>query len=118
MDFYHAVQSLAAVGRALFGEDKDQLQAWLKPLVQQLKNESAVKVIRQREPALAGLPEGLEAQAVAKEVHYFDEHQARMDLSGRTARGPTDWQPTGGSLRSAGPVPVQAPEPILESGGR
>ena len=38
LDFYHAVQHRAAVGRALFGEDKDQLQNWLRPLVQPLKN--------------------------------------------------------------------------------
>src|SRR6266851_5765689 len=49
LDFYHAVQHLAAVGRALFGEDKQKFKAWLKPLVRQLKNESAVKVIRQLE---------------------------------------------------------------------
>lgn len=79
LDFYHAVQHLAAVGRALFGEDKEKLKAWLKPLVKQLKNQSAVKVIGQLEQALAALPGGPAAQAVAKEVGYFHEHQARMD---------------------------------------
>src|SRR5208283_1634913 len=34
LDFYHAVQHLAAVGQALWGEDKAQLKAWFKPLVQ------------------------------------------------------------------------------------
>jgi len=58
LDFYHAVQHLVAVGRALWGEDKVAFKAWLKPLVRQLKNESAVKVIRQLEEALAGLPTG------------------------------------------------------------
>jgi hypothetical protein len=84
LDFYHAVQHLAAVGRALWGEDKAQFRAWLKPLVRQLKNESAVKVIRQLDEALAGLPAGPVAEAVAKEVAYFREHQARMDY--RAAR--------------------------------
>jgi hypothetical protein len=79
LDFYHAVQHLAAVGRALWGEDKGQLKAWLKPLVRQLKNESAVKVIRQLNEALAGLPAGPTADAVAKEVAYFREHEQRMD---------------------------------------
>jgi hypothetical protein len=79
LDFYHAVQHLVVVGRALFGEDKDQFKAWLKPLVKQLKNESAVKVIRNLEQALAALPEGAQAQAVAREVAYFHEHEARMD---------------------------------------
>ncbi len=84
LDFYHAVQHLAAVGRALFGEDPVRFKTWLKPLVKQLKNESAIKVIRQLEAALALLPGGSAAQAVAKEVDYFHEHQARMDY--RAAR--------------------------------
>ena len=79
LDFYHAVQHLAAVGRTLFGEDKSQFRAWLKPLVKQLKNESAVKVIRQLDAVRAGLPDGPAAEAVAKEVAYLHEHQERMD---------------------------------------
>lgn len=79
LDFYHAVQHLVVVGRALFGEDKPRFKAWLKPLVKQLKNESAVKVIRNLEQALAALPEGAESELVAREVAYFHEHEARMD---------------------------------------
>ena len=62
LDFYHAVQHLAAVGRALLGQDKPRLRAWLKPLVKQLKNESAIKVISQLEAILADLPSGPAAQ--------------------------------------------------------
>lgn len=79
LDFYHAVQHLAAVGRTLFGEDKDQLKRWLKPLVKQLKHQAAVKVIRQLEEILSGLPEGPGAVAVQREVDYLREHQERMD---------------------------------------
>jgi hypothetical protein len=79
LDFYHAVQHLVAVGRAVCGEDAAALKAWLKPLVKQLKNESAVKVVRQLEEVLAALPAGVATEAVAKEVNYFHEHQARMD---------------------------------------
>ena len=87
LDFYHAVQHLAAVGQALFGEEPQKLTAWLKPLVKQLKNESAVKVIRQLEEALAGLPDGSVAEAVAQEVNYFHTHQARMDYRNGRRRG-------------------------------
>jgi hypothetical protein len=80
----HAVQPLAAVGRALFGQERDRLKAWLKPLVRQLKNESAITVIRQLEAALVELPSGATAAAVAREVEYFHEHQTRMDY--RAAR--------------------------------
>jgi hypothetical protein len=79
LDFYHAVQHLAAVGRTLFAEDKDQLKAWLKPLVQQLKHQSAVTVIRQLEEILSSLPAGPGAVAVRREVDYLREHQERMD---------------------------------------
>jgi hypothetical protein len=79
LDFYHAVQHLAAVGRALFGEDKEKLKTWLKPLVRQLKHQSAVKVIHQLEQVLSTLPESPTAVAVRREVDYLREHQARMD---------------------------------------
>jgi hypothetical protein len=79
LDFYHAVEHLAAVGRALFGQDEDKFSAWLRPLVQQLKHDSAVKVVRQLEEVLASLSVGPRAQVVAREVNYFREHQPRMD---------------------------------------
>jgi len=89
LDFYHAVQHLVAVGRALWGEDKEKFKAWLKPLVRQLKNESAVKVIGQLDEALAGLPAGPSAEAVAREIAYLREHQERMDYrAGRRAGEP------------------------------
>lgn len=87
LDFYHAVQHLAAVGRALFGEDKVKFKTWLKPLVKQLKNQSAIKVIRQLEEALAGLEAGSAAAAVTREVNYFHEHQERMDYRAGQRRG-------------------------------
>lgn len=87
LDYYHAVQHLAAVGRALFGEDQDKLKGWLKPLVRQLKNQSAVKVVEQLEDILEQLPAGATANAVAKEVAYFQEHQHRMDYRAGRRRG-------------------------------
>jgi len=87
LDFYHAVQHLAAVGRALYGEDPAKLQSWLRPLVQQLKNQSAVQVVEKLEDILAHLPGGATAQAVQKEVDYFHEHQDRMDYRAGRRRG-------------------------------
>ena len=89
LDFYHAVQHLAVVGRALFGEDQERLKAWLKPLVRQLKGGTAAKVIRQLDEALAGLPAGPAVAVVAKEAAYFREHAERMDYrAGRRAGEP------------------------------
>jgi len=102
LDFYHAVQHLAAVGRALFGDDKEKLKSWLKPLIKQLKNQSALKVIRQLEEALAALPSGAAAQAVAKEVAYFHEHRERMDYrAGVRAGEPIGSGPVEATCRQA-----------------
>jgi hypothetical protein len=87
LDFYHAVQHLAAVGQALYGEDQAKLQAWLQPLVRQLKNESAVKVVRALEDALAALPAGAARAKVQTEVDYFHTHQARLDYRNARRRG-------------------------------
>jgi len=102
LDFYHAVQHLAAVGRALFGEHKEKLQAWLKPLIRQLKNESAIKVIRQLEEVLATLPDGPTAVTVAREVDYFRGHQERMDYrAARRAGEPIGSGPVEATCRQA-----------------
>jgi hypothetical protein len=87
LDYYHAVQHLAVVGRALFGEDKAKLKAWLKPLAQQLKNQSAIKVVHQLEDTMAQLPAGASAEVVRREVNYFHEHQDRMDYRAGRRRG-------------------------------
>ena len=79
LDFYHAVQHLAAVGRALFGENQEKLKVWLQPLVKQLKHQSSLKVIRQLEEVLAAMPGTAAAQTVTREVEYFHQHQERMD---------------------------------------
>jgi hypothetical protein len=86
LDFYHAVQHLAAVGKAVFGDDKEKLKAWLKPLVKRLKREPAVKVIRQLEELWKELPQGT-ADTVAKEINYLREHQDRMDYSAALRHG-------------------------------
>lgn len=100
LDFYHAVQHLVAVGRALWGEDQTQFKTWLKPLVRQLKSESAVKVIRQLDAALAGLPPGPGTEIVAKEVAYFHAHRPRMDYrAAQRAREPIGSGPVEATCR-------------------
>jgi hypothetical protein len=100
LDFYHAVQHLAAVGRALFGENQEKLKVWLKPLVKQLKHQSSLKVIRQLEEVLAAMPGGAATQAVAKEVEYFHQHQERMDYrAGRRAGEPIGSGPVEATCR-------------------
>ena len=87
LDYYHAVQHLAAVAEALFGEDKEKLKGWLRPLAKQLKDQSAIKVMERLEEILEGLPKGAKAEAVAKEVNYLKEHKDRMDYRAAQRRG-------------------------------
>jgi hypothetical protein len=87
LDYYHAVQHLAAAGRAIFGEDEAALQQWLRPLRRQLKNESSVKVIAHLEEALSLLPAGSARSTLAKEVNYLNEHRERMDYRQGRRRG-------------------------------
>ena len=87
LDYYHAVQHVAAVGRALFGEDKDKLKEWLRPLARQLKNQSSIKVVRELEEIVATMPTGAAAAAAQKEVNYLQEHQERMDYRAAGRRG-------------------------------
>jgi len=79
LDYFHAVQHMAAVGRVLLGHDKVKFQQWLRPLVKQLKNQSAIKVIGQLEDLMKQMPPGTAADQVEKEVNYLREHQNRMD---------------------------------------
>ena len=89
LDYYHAVQHIAAVGRAIYGEDKEKYRSWLKPLVHQLKNQSAVKVIGQLEAILEGMAPGPAEEEAQKQVNYLREHQERMDYRhGRRAGEP------------------------------
>jgi hypothetical protein len=56
-------------------------------LAQQLKNQSALKVVRKLEDILAEMPAGAAAAAVQKEVNYLQEHQERMDYRAGQRRG-------------------------------
>ncbi|MBI5774630.1 MAG: ISKra4 family transposase [Verrucomicrobia bacterium] len=85
LDYWHAVQHLAEVGRQRFGDDATALHARLAPLKRQLKNDSAVKVLRQLEDLLADLsPDSPAHKTVTAEVAYLHEHRERMDY--RAAR--------------------------------
>jgi hypothetical protein len=85
--FYHAVQHLAAVGRAVCGADAATWQAWLAPLPRQLKHAPAINGVHRLEEVLAPWPTGPAAAVVQREVQYGHEHQDRMDSAGARRRG-------------------------------
>jgi hypothetical protein len=87
LDYYHAVQHLAAVGRVLFGEDKAKFRQWLQPLAKQLKNQSAIKVLGQLEQIMTTMPSGAAVTEMEKEISYLRDHQQRMDYRAGARRG-------------------------------
>ena len=109
LDFYHAVQHLAAVGRTLFGEDQAKLKVWLKPLVKQLKNESAIKVIGQLEEALVQLPGGPAAEAVQRKSTIFTSIRTgwitARDGDAANPLAAARWKPPAGRTSAASNVP-------------
>jgi len=87
LDYYHAMQQLAAVGRAVCGEDAKALRAWLRPLSRQLKQSKTLQVISSIEQALENLGGRKEAEQVREQLEYFKKHQNRMDYAQGKRKG-------------------------------
>ena len=66
----------------MFGEDQARSQRGSSRWARQLKNQLAVKVIRQLKELQRGLPTGPASEAVGKELNCFHEHRERMDYRG------------------------------------
>jgi hypothetical protein len=86
LDFYHAAQHLWAVAEALHGANSPQAQAWINPLLKQLKSGQALKVIRALEEALPG-PDAAQSAVVERELKYLQSHQSRLDYKQARQRG-------------------------------
>lgn len=87
LDYYHAMQHLAAAGRAVCGDDAQALRAWLRPLARQLKQSKTPKVIGSIEEALEKLGGQKAAQEVRGQLEYFKSHQHRMDCARGVGKG-------------------------------
>jgi hypothetical protein len=86
LDFYHAAQHLWAVAEALHGAHSAQAQAWIRPLLQQLRNGQALKVIRTLEELLPEL-DGAKNQVAERELKYLRSQASRMDYKQVRRRG-------------------------------
>jgi hypothetical protein len=86
LDFYHAAQHLWAVAEALHGAHSPQAQAWMKPLLKQLKTGRAPKMIRALEELLPGL-DAAQRPLVQRELKYLQNHQNRLDYGAARERG-------------------------------
>lgn len=86
LDFYHAAQHLWAVAEALHGAGSAEAQAWMKPLLKQLKNGQAPKIIHALEELKGGLEAGPK-EVVGREIKYLQNHQGRLDYREARRRG-------------------------------
>ena len=76
-DLYHVHQHLWAASRQLH-EDPAAAERWYKRMKKSLSVGKAVKVIETMDTALNEL-EGQRQEELRKQLHYFREHQDRMD---------------------------------------
>lgn len=77
LDLYHAEEHLWAVANDLYGKGTPEAQAWVAPLIQQIRDDQTLAVIA----TLAELkPRLLEAQQkkVQTQIEYFEHNAARM----------------------------------------
>lgn len=77
LDLYHAEEHLWAVAHDLYGKGTPEAQAWVAPLLQQVRDDQTVAVIA----SLGELkPRLLEAQQkkVQEQIEYFEHNAHRM----------------------------------------
>src|SRR5208282_5343577 len=86
LDLFHAKEHLWAVARVLHPEDGVAAQKWVGPLLQDLEQDRAEKVIATLESLLAGLRQAA-CEAVQKELNYFGSNLPRMRYKKGKRRG-------------------------------
>ena len=88
LDFYHASEHLWAVAHALY-EDDGQAQAWVEPLLSQLRHGAQNNVVQTLGEAAQALGELNEANRKIVETNaaYFERNKHRLDYATNTAHG-------------------------------
>ena len=85
VDFYHAAEHLAAVGKAVFGEADPHAATWARRARSLLRHRGAAAVRPHLSRARAPTPAA--AEALRRERGYFATNAARMDYPAFRARG-------------------------------
>ena len=86
LDLFHAHTYLWAVAHELHGAGTPEARRWVKPLLQQIRNDQVVKVITQLadlQPTLASAA----AQAAGRAIEYYRNNQERMKYKDARRRG-------------------------------
>ncbi len=88
LDLYHANSYLWAVANELHGKGTRQARQWVKPLLQQLRQDQVAQVITQLEALQPRLAQAA-AKANAKAMEYYQSNQQRMKYKeGRQRKEP------------------------------
>lgn len=77
LDLYHANTYLWAVANELHGKGTRQARQWVKPLLQQIRNDQVAKVITQLEELKPRLAKTA-AKAADKTIEYYQNNRKRM----------------------------------------
>jgi hypothetical protein len=86
LDYYHATQHLWAVAHALHPEEEAAARAWIKPLLQKLKQGRAASLLNDLQ-ALAQRLRHKKRRAVEAELNYLESHRERMDYGAARRAG-------------------------------
>jgi ssDNA-binding Zn-finger/Zn-ribbon topoisomerase 1 len=86
LDYYHASQHLWAVAHALHPEEEAAARAWIKPLLQKLKQGRAASLLNDLQ-ALAQRLRHKKRRAVEAELNYLESHRERMDYGAARRAG-------------------------------
>ena len=88
LDLYHANSYLWAVANELHGKGTRQARQWVKPLLQQTRNDQAAKVITQLEELKPRLEEAA-AKTADEAIEYYQNNLKRMKYKvGRKLKEP------------------------------
>ncbi len=77
LDLYHAEEHLWSVAHELYGKDTPEAQAWVAPLLKQLRNDDGpglISSLKQLEPALTQKLQ----DKVQNQIDYFEDNAKRM----------------------------------------
>jgi len=75
VDFYHAAEHLAAIGRRLYPDDAAQSKAWFRRARKRLKRGQVAEILTE----LKGRPvRGKKKEELEKALAYFEKNQERM----------------------------------------
>ncbi len=90
LDFYHASQHLWAVAHQLYPEDTGRARRWIEPLLSQMKEGQANRVIRRLENLSCHYERAgkqLCTERLEKELNYFREHRDHMHYDEANQKG-------------------------------